>query len=578
MIDIYAADLETSGDENGVWCWYWGICNLMEPERIYKGLNIESLMHWINTGDKIIYFHNLRFDGGYILDYLFRTGYKWVSKKAKLLEPGEMTTLISDMGQWYTLTVRMWPNETGYDSLIEFRDSSKLITLSIEEIPKAFGLDEVKGTMDYLKIRLPGYQPAKDEEEYLNHDVIILAKALNIMRDRGLHKLTTGACALHDYRQRMGSKLFNRLFPKLAPGIDADIRQSYKGGWTYLNPEFKDKVVQDGKVFDVNSMYPWAMKYCLLPFDAPVYFKGKYNPDPNYPLYVQQLSCEFHLKPGHYPSIQIKHNIFYAENDYITDSVEPTLLTLTSVDLELLYFNYDVQHEEWYGGYMFRGQVGMFDEYIDYWYGEKTEAKKNKNGGQAQIAKLFLNSLYGKFGARREGRSKIPYWDPIDEKVRYETGNLEERKGGYLPVATFITSYCRDKINRGAYACGERFAYADTDSLHILGLEPVEGLDVDNYRLGSFKEEEVFIRAKFIRQKTYLEVYMAMDKFGKEVEKINLKCCGMPRKMQETVTEDKFVSGAVFDASKDKTLAPKLMPKVVKGGVFLKETTFQIKG
>lgn len=578
MVDVYAADLETSGDENEVWAWYWGICNLYEPEKVYKGTDIASFIHWINTSDKIIYFHNLKFDGGYILDYLFRTGYKHVSKNSKYLEPGEMTTLISDMGQWYTITVRLWPNETGYDSLIEFIDSAKLITLPIEKIPSAFGLDETKGEIDYLKIRLPGYEPTPEEEDYLNHDVIILAKALNIMRDRGLHKLTTGACALHDYRTRLGAKAFNKLFPKLADGTDFDIRKSYKGGWTYLNPVYRDRYVEEGKVYDVNSMYPWAMKYCLLPYGPPVYFKGKYKEDPNYPLYVQSLSCEFHLKPGHFPSIQIKHNLMYSENEYLIDSVEPTLLTLTSVDLELFYFNYDVKYEEWHGGYMFRGQVGMFDEYIDYWYEQKTEAKKHKNGGQAQIAKLFLNSLYGKFGARREGRSKTPYWDPIEERVRYKIGNVEARKGGYLPVATFITSYCRDKINRGAYHCGKRFVYADTDSLHIIGLDPVEGLDVDEYRLGAFKEENVFKRGKFIRQKTYLEVFEGLSDTGELIEKLNIKCCGMPRKMQATVKESAFVSGAVFDASMDTTLAPKLMPKTVKGGVYLKPTTFQIKG
>lgn len=572
-MNYYAADLETVYEDGFARAWYWGMSDINKPEHVFKGLDIASFMEFINTHDKVIYFHNLKFDGGYLLDYLFRAGYIHTQKRARDLWPGEMATLISDMGQWYTITVRLWEDKNGVSSLIEFRDSLKLITLPIEKIPKAFGLEERKGEIDYLKERPVGYIPDAQEEEYLNNDVIILAKALAIMRDRGLKKLTTGACALYDYRQRVTAKQFNRLFPKLDADTDRDIRHSYKGGWTYLNPAYANKPVGDGVVYDVNSMYPWAMKYCVLPYGVPVYFKGRYQQDDNYPLYVQQLVCEFHLKKGHYPSIQIKKSFMYADNEYITDSVEPALLTLTNVDLDLLFFNYDVDVYEWTGGYMFRGTVGLFDEYIDTWYEAKTQAKKEHNKGMEQIAKLFLNSLYGKFGARREGRSKVPYFDVEANKVKYHVGELEERNGGYLPIATFITSYCRDKINRGAYACGDRFVYADTDSLHIVGLEPVENLDIDEYRLGAFKQEEVFIRAKFIRQKTYMEIFLSPD--GEERK--NLKCCGMPEAMKEGITEENFYPGAVYDASIDKRLKPKLMPKTVPGGVVLKETTFKIK-
>ena len=132
-------------------------------------------------------------------------------------------------------------------------------------------------------------------------------------------------------------------------------------------------------------------------------------------------------------------------------------------------------------------------------------------------------------------------------------------------MACFITAYCRDKIIRGAQTCGDRFIYADTDSLHVAGTEPPEGLWVDNKALGAFKLEETFIRAKFIRQKTYLEVTLGKD----YQEKINIKCAGMPKNVKETITESEFTEGASFDG--------KLLPKIVPGGVILKETTFKIK-
>ena len=136
---------------------------------------------------------------------------------------------------------------------------------------------------------------------------------------------------------------------------------------------------------------------------------------------------------------------------------------------------------------------------------------------------------------RMTGFSKIPYFDASKDMVRFKKSDEEERKGGYLPIATFITSYCRDKIIRAAEVCGERFIYADTDSVHIEGDSDVPGMDVDEFRLGAFKLEQKFIRAKFIRQKTYLEIAL---KNGKE--SMNIKCCGMPKEMKKTITEDEF--------------------------------------
>ena len=62
-----------------------------------------------------------------------------------------------------------------------------------------------------------------------------------------------------------------------------------------------------------------------------------------------------------------------------------------------------------------------------------------------------------------------------------------------------------------------------------------------------------------------------------EKERMNLKCAGMPRKMKDSVSEEDFYEGAIFDFSENSKFVPKLVPTVVPGGVILKETTFQIK-
>lgn len=574
MPKIYVADFETTTQEEDCRVWAWCYTDIDTPEKYRVGNDILSFMHEIQTNGGIYYFHNLKFDGNFILFWLLTHGYKWSNVKKP--DVGYFTTLISDMGVWYSIKIHMMPTKTGISNTIEIRDSLKVIPLPVEEIPKAYGLEEHKLKLDYTSSRQVGHKLTKHEEEYVSADVIIVAKALKFMIENGQRKMTAASNALEDFKSRYDKKVYNRLFPEINSIADADIRRSYKGGWTYLNPKYKNQLIGEGSVYDVNSMYPWAMKYCLLPHGEPVYFTGKYKKTSNYPLYVCCICCEFDLKPGKFPSVQLKHTGIYSDNEYIEHSEIPTVLTLTNIDYELFLHNYNIKGGEegieYLGGYMFRAKHGMFTEYIDYWYQVKTDSKRTGNKGMEKIAKLMLNSLYGKFGSRQSGKSKIPYYDNTKNCVRYKQSAEEKRKGGYLPIATFITSYCRDKIIRAAELCGDRFIYADTDSVHIKGYEPVEGLNVDEYRLGAFKLEEKFIRGKFIRQKTYLEVYKKGDK-----EKINLKCCGMPRKLQETVTEEDFKEEAVFDHNKNDRFAPKLMPKVVPGGVILKETTFQIK-
>lgn len=568
----FSCDFETTTIKEDCRVWAWGYADILEPENVKFGIDIDSFMSEVSNNGGRYYFHNLKFDGNFILYWLFRNGYKWVSDKRNL-GIGEFTTTISDMGSWYTVNVCMKPSVTGVVNKVEFRDSLKIIPLAVEDIPNAFGIDDKKLDLDYNTNREKGHELTDNEKEYLKNDVIIVAKAIRFMLDNGQKKLTSASNALYDFKTRLGAKQFKKYFPELDYNVDKDIRASYKGGWTYLNPEYKDKNVKCGRVYDVNSMYSWAMKYCLLPYGIPYFFSGKYKENSNYPLYVSNFVCEFKLKPGKLPTIQLKNTPGYLENEYLTCSNKPTVLTLTSIDLKLFFENYYVDVIEWCYGYMFKAKVGIFAEYIDYWYSVKTEAKKTGNKGMEKIAKLMLNSLYGKFGARMRGRSKIPYYDEELGKVRFRKSDEENRKATYLPVATFITSYCRDKIIRGAQVCGNRFIYADTDSLHIEGNSVPNGLDIDNYRLGAFKLEEEFVRAKFIRQKTYLEVYL---KDGKE--KINLKCCGMPEKMKNTISENEFYEGAEYaPKSLGGKYAPKLIPEVVPGGVILKETTFKIK-
>ena len=75
-----------------------------------------------------------------------------------------------------------------------------------------------------------GHKLTKEEREYIRNDVTIVAKALKILFDEELEKMTIGANALSDFKKMTKKSKFAHLFPNLDYEVDKDLRQSYKRG------------------------------------------------------------------------------------------------------------------------------------------------------------------------------------------------------------------------------------------------------------------------------------------------------------------------------------------------------------
>ena len=404
-----------------------------------------------------------------------------------------------------------------------------------------------------------------------------MARALKIMFDENLTKMTIGSDALNNYKEI--NKNFNKYFPILPYEIDKDIRKSYKGGFTYLNDCYKEKETTSGIVLDVNSLYPSVMKYEKLPFGEPIFFEGIYEKDTLYPLYVQTISCIFDIKDGMIPTIQIKNNMSFLPNEYVKSSNgDIVTLTLTNVDLELFFEHYNVCELTYHSGWKFKAIKGLFTTYIDYWSERKIQAKKDNNTALYRIAKLMLNSLYGKFGLNPDVRGKYPYLNE-DGIVKYALYDAEIRNGIYIPVASFITSYARKKTITTSQIIKEYsikkykkdlYVYSDTDSIHCLFEDDTELKDIieiDDYKLGAWKLESKFKRGKYIRQKCYIE--LGFD------DNMNVTVAGLPKKLGNLITFENFNVG--FTTENIDTDNKKLTYKHVKGGVILVDTEFSIK-
>ena len=132
-----------------------------------------------------------------------------------------------------------------------------------------------------------------------------------------------------------------------------------------------------------------------------------------------------------------------------------------------------------YGCYFF-SSIGIFDTYID----KYKEIKMNSKGAMRELAKLFLNNLYGKLASSTDSSFKVAYVKE-DKSLGFYTVTQHNKRPVYIAAGSAITSYARNFTIRAAqmnyYGKDERgFIYADTDSIHCdLQPDEIKGIKVD---------------------------------------------------------------------------------------------------
>lgn len=552
----YSCDFETTTKEDDCRVWAYGWMEIGNKKNYKIGNSLDEFMQWVEKVKANLYFHNLRFDGEFIVNWLLKNGFEYSE------EPREKTfnTVISNMGQWYIVDICYGYTKTKQPKKLHtiIYDSLKKLPFPVKKIAKDFNLPIQKGDIDYHLERPPGWEITEEELSYIKNDIEIIADALEIQFKQGLDKITAGSDSLSQYKAVISKQMFEKMFPVLTMELDSEIRKAYRGGFTWVNDRFQGKAVGEGMVFDVNSLYPSQMYNRPLPWGEPIFFEGEYKKDDAYPLYIQCIRCDFEVKDDHIPTIQIKKNLSFRANEYLkTSNGERPELFVTNIDLELMQEHYHLYDVEFLHGWKFKQKTGLFKEFIDKWMYIKTHS----TGAIKLLAKLMLNSLYGKFATNTNVTGKRPYLKE-DGSCGYEMGEEAFKDPIYTPMGVFITSWARYTTISTAQSVFDRILYCDTDSIHILGTTIPEAIKniVDDNILGYWKHESTFSRAKFVRQKTYVE----------EVNgHLDVKCAGMPDGIKGKVTFENFKVG--FSSF------GKLLPKHVNGGVVLVDTEFTIK-
>lgn len=603
----------------------------------------------------VVYYHNLKFDGAFWLSYLLvdkkftqaydkigdkETDVKW--KQQFKMFNNTFKYSISDRGMWYSIVVKV------KNHFIEIRDSLKLLPFSVKRIGESFGTKHKKLDMEYTGFRYAGCEITKEEQEYIANDVLVVKEALEIMFKQGHNKLTIGSCCLEEYKKICRSSLeiqldYTEMFPNLYDfKIDKQehkydnagdwLRKSYRGGWCYLVKGKENKIKTNGTTADVNSLYPSMMssksgnKY---PIGLPKFWTGNFIPEEALKenmYYFVRIKTRFYIKDNYLPFIQVKGDLKYKgtesletsdvynhENDdyfpYYIDKngniqQAKVELTLTMTDYQLIKEHYELVDFEIIDGCYFYSMVGIFDEYIN----KYAKIKKESKGALRELAKLFLNNLYGKMASSTDSSFKIAYVKD-DKSIGFMQVVENEKKPGYIAIGSAITSYSRNFTIRAAqknyYGAEKRgFIYADTDSIHCdLLPQEIKGIEVDDKEFCCWKLESCWDKAIFTRQKTYIEHVTHENLIPLEESKQynNIKCAGMPKKckdlfelsMQGTADVDENWSDEEKEFLFDKDNKPivrdysdfkvglkvpdKLRPIRIRGGVLLVNTTYEMR-
>jgi len=680
-----AGDFETSKTADGldVHAWAWGLADILTYDFIY-GSNIDSwLEHLLN--DKKVYdiaFHNLKFDGNFILPHLYKRGFKYISNNTfmDMWKNGEdlskcFTHNITTQGQWFNLTIvketYATPNTPAF---ISIWDSLKLFPQTLKEVGAQYctTYKKIEEPQEFYKrIRPVGHQITDEELLYLKYDCLTLAEALQgqyntygtIYRTRAskAFQFFKDCCTtedgesniyknhyeglqqyeipriqgledwegayyrfapkkVRDYIKNSGKKLI-KSFEYYIPNYKTwlDIKQSYRGGISYVNPLYKERdIVGDICVLDVNSMYPYCLRNFPIPFGRMLKRKGKPSNEPN-TTWIACARVSFKLKNEYnLPCIQLKSRYGrewlaestdwkeYGEMDYFNDDI----LWFTKVDYETYLENYDFKVLEWIEHYHFN-QMGNADgkAFIDKYYNQKAQAEQRRNKRMEELgndparykqdeeyikacmerqeAKIIMNSAYGKHGTKYILLSKTSEYLGASEPVRFSAEKHDFNKEPddpshyYIPYASFVTAYARRMLVKTWNSFKGKALYCDTDSIHFLGSEddiPSElASEVDwlaTGELGKWKVEGKFIAGRYIRSKTYIEI----DKNDKP----HITCAGATAQVKELMTWDNFRTG--FNAwdicikeGKDHNYHCKLKPKQYPSGVDLEPQNFEIR-
>lgn len=410
-----------------------------------------------------------------------------------------------------------------------FIDTMNYFMCSLATLGKIIGVPKLESPKCIQNDNIGYARKPKDQEEHLELEIynkrdceityefmIFLQDGVNDMG--GKLQITSASTSLDLFRRKYLRKSIKKedLILKMPDGetVNDFIFESYYGGRTEVFIRGGIKSIKQGypiiKGWDVNSLYPSVMRN---EYPDPSSVKQVYE---NTTKYIEkfegvsevELYCPYMYKPLLPSKIDGKlcFPIGYLKGTY----THVELRKAVSIGYKIIRVNRTLYYK-----YTFK----PFEDYVETLYEKRLEFKKNKNP-QEQVIKLFLNSLYGKWGSKKFHESKIfdidqlteeeyEYWfeneqndwkiDTKDNKNFICNKETKVRRPYVIPVlASYTTAYARllmyEEMEKLAEQ-GRDVLYMDTDSLFIFG-DMENGKELGQMSLDYECDEVIFVKPK----------------------------------------------------------------------------------
>lgn len=386
---------------------------------------------------------------------------------------------------------------------ITFYDSSAMLPFSLKKLTDSFNVPTKKQSIDYTRIK----KVTPRLLEYLKADCIGLFQVIQKYFNSALivkagPKFTIASQALQIFRTYLEKPI-----ECLGQGIDQWVRQAYVGGRTEIfRPLYSGK--KPLYCYDVNSLYPTAML----------------NEMPN--------ECEgFSRKLDMEKMGFIEARVYVPENTYV-----PFLWAKSPIDNKFIFptgefkgtwstlelnhaLKQGVRILEFGKKLYFKNGGKIFEKFVTEHYNFR---EKSHDETEKIIAKLILNSLYGRMGIKRDregiefdnGQENVtPYTEfkLKNKTVRFVKTDVRLKSFSNVAIAAYITAHSRIIMHRLLNEVKETLYYTDTDSLFTTARMPT------GTGLGALKLEYECNRACFLLPKTYIAgTKIAMKGFDKK--------------------------------------------------------------
>ena len=550
----YTLDVITRQDNNRTDICFGCLCNI-KTDKLFVINSVDDIIGTIMSNKiRNIYIQDFSYVASYLYYYLISNNIKY-NDSNKFNFDGRMayTAFSSEGGAMYYIKLFF---KEGQQFCCEFKSSRNKSMSLLRDLQTSFNIDiDYEINDDDNTLQLSSCDDlSEDIMENTCARAVALAHVMKKLLSSGNTKLTIGSDAMRQW-QKLDGMHFPSM-PRIDDDLDSKFRLAYRGGFTWLNDIFKNKELGHGFVMDVNSLYPFVMRSFPLPCGEPHHTYEV----PSNTLYIAHVIIHnATLKERGIPCISNMNRCDGSKGSVISNEyleyIDNMEVWLTNFDLELVMINYNVEITP-IEYYYFDKVEGCFDNFIDTNY----EIKKTSRGAKRQIAKLNLDSLYGRFGIKI-GRHKTM---PIIEDGVLKFVNSEVLKDNtirYLPMAIFITSIARYLIIRTALEIIDRVVYIDTDGIHIVGDDIPDVFDIGK-ELGEWKIEAEFNRAKYIGLKTYIH-----DEVNGETV---VKMSGAPEEVRKNINWDNFKTGT--------TVPGKIMMRSIPGGYVRYKTKYKIYG